>query len=109
MIMKKAIMLFIAICFCTMSIFASEIKMSQVASVGECWNGNQAIVATMANGDKLYLGTITDDLTKARLSIALMSISQTINVYYKINTTSSICARNRYPVEWFSLNGSIEP
>ncbi|MBN1183128.1 MAG: hypothetical protein JXB49_12620 [Bacteroidales bacterium] len=87
-------------------VFAQE-KHSIVKSIGQCWSGSHAVVADMVNGDRLYLGNMGEDMTKFRISIAMLSISQQLEVYYKLNSPETVCTVPRYAPEWFFLRGNI--
>jgi hypothetical protein len=53
------------------AIASADERAAHVASVGTCWAGYNVVVVTMDNRDLLYLGDITQDITKAQYAAAL--------------------------------------
>ncbi len=74
---------------------------AKVVSIGVCWSGFNAVVAQMDNGDKLYLGNLSDELGRARLSIGLSAQASQENVCYQVQSTSTYCAAPRGVAEWW--------
>ncbi len=79
----------------------------KVIKVGQCWSGFHAVVVEMDNGDKLFLGNLADELTKARLSIALTSSASDKPICYQKNPTQLICSAQRAAAEWWILGGGL--
>lgn len=88
----------LAVCFCNLSL--SDEVCSRVVKAGQCWSGFNAVVVEMENGDKLWLGDLSSEQTKARLSIALTgSVSGQVICYQKTNP-QLICSTQRSSPDW---------
>lgn len=119
---KRSIFSFLLILVTTLVINVSFSKKlqavescSEVVNVGTCWSGFYALVADMANGDKLYLGRLDNSggnpyeaaNTKARLALAITAKATGEQVCYQSINPAAICAVVRGSAEWWNLGGSI--
>ena len=106
--MKKnlAVALLMAIGLESTSAHSAEVC-GKVVEVGVCWSGFNAVIAQMDNGDKLYLGDLSNEVTKARLSIGLSAKASQDSVCYQIPSSGTYCSITRGNVEWWVQGGSI--
>jgi hypothetical protein len=104
--MKISVMMVIVSLFYSTVGLSAEVC-SKVVKVGQCWSGFHAVVAETQNGDKLFLGNLSDELTKARLSVALTSAASGQTVCYQKTAAQQICNIPRSSPEWWILGGSL--
>lgn len=88
---------------------------SQIAEIGTCWDGYYALIADMANGDKLYLGRLDNTgpnpqeaaNTRARLAIAITAQATGQSICYQPINPGAVCVTVRHFAEWWNLGGSV--
>lgn len=95
----------LAASFCNLA--SSDEVCSRVVKVGQCWSGFNAVIVEMENGDKLWLGDLAGEPTKARLSMALTSSVSGQLVCYQKATPQLICSVQRSSPDWWVVGGSV--